>query len=234
MFGQKEETLRIEGFDTPLRGHRSMVLGTVEDALEVFHSVESESLYRGKNILVLQEGMQNANLPFVLWRKRWDVMFRIKEPFDAQLLATYVANAGKPVRILWISTGHGDIPRSLWSKWIRQDVTLIGSSLEPHTNCVGGCEWETIFFPIQCAQGTVERVLSSRGSGMASLVAQVREYLPEIAASGAALVWTNVEEKDLRGSLYWYDPEKKEKAISFTKAEASQLLEAVSKWVITC
>ena len=100
---QNQDILRIEGFDTPLRGRRSLVVGTIENAYKLFRTIESEALYRGKNVLVLQEGTQPSTVPLVVWRKKWDVIFRIKESYDAQMLATYVANSPKPVRILWIA-----------------------------------------------------------------------------------------------------------------------------------
>jgi hypothetical protein len=229
---QKEEVVQIEGFDTPLRGTRVLLVGSIDQAYKRFTMIESEALYRGKSILVLQEGSQASTVPLVVWRKKWDVVFRVKEPYDAQMLATYVANCQKPVRIFWIVDGrHGDIPRGLWSRWVKQDITLIGScSADSTGGWIGGCEWETIFFPHQCPASTIERVLSSRGSGYSSLVQKCKEYLPEIASSGAAVVWTNIDEKEHRGSLYWYDPETKETEQSFTKQEVVQLLEGITKW----
>jgi hypothetical protein len=66
---------------------------------------------------------------------------------------------------------------------------------------------------------------------MGSLATQLKEYVQEIASSGAALVWTNIDEKESRGSLYWYDPEIKDIDSSYTKQEVVQLLEGIAKWL---
>ena len=98
-------------------------------------SLESESLYKGRSILVIHEPPRpsgSGSAPLALLRKRWDCVFRIRESFEAQMVATYVANAPKPVRILWFSmTTSQEIPRALWQKWSppgSPDITLIGCS----------------------------------------------------------------------------------------------------------
>jgi len=210
--------------------------------------LESESLYKGRSVLVIHEGaFRGGSGPAAcLFRKRWDCVFRIREGFEAQMLATYVANAPKPVRILWTSaaggsgggaagagagggpTGPGvqDIPRSLWQRWsIKEaEVTLIGGS----SGELFGCEWETIFFPLTNTPLFTERVLSARATGARTLVQLVAAHFGEIAESGAALVWSNIDEKDARGVLYWYDPKDCVKGVSVvTKGEAVGMLEDV-------
>jgi hypothetical protein len=216
------EPYRLEGFDAVLRGRRLFVVG-VDAGLRRFAALESESLYRGKNVLVLGEG---SIVPLAVWRRKWDVIFRIRDSFDAQMIATYVANAAKPSRVFWLG---GEIPRTLWTRWVKQDITLIGSGT------VGATEWEAIFFDHGCEMAVIERVLGQRGVG--SSLAQVREHLSELAASGAALVWSNIDEAGVfsgRGSLYWYDPESvAEVGTGLIRAEIAQMLDAVKKWAET-
>ena len=236
-------SLRLEGFDGEIRGHRCLVIGKESDWLLRIQSLESESLYKGRSVLVIHEPARTAgSVASALVRKRWDCVFRIREPFEAQMLATYVANAPKPVRILWYSSGGNEIPRALWQKWslasggsspgntANSDVTLIGCSQSGEPL---GCEWEAIFFPLQNTPQFTERVLGMRGSGMRSLAANVSSHLSEIAQSGAALVWSNIDEKDSRGNLYWYDPSEgianaQEK---LTKSEALSMFDELKGWV---
>ena len=158
------------------------------------------------------------------------MVFRVKESFEAQMLATYVANAPKPVRILWVSVGAVEIPRVLLQKWQGQDVSLLGGS---HQGEMMGCEWETIFFPLHANSATVERTLALRGTNMRSLAAGVSEHLSDIAAKGAALVWSNIDEKDSRGALYWYDPtEGIADGEKLSKKEAVQMLEEVREMLL--
>jgi hypothetical protein len=218
----------LEGFSESIRGHRSLIIGKEADWLTRIHMLESESLYKGRSVLVIHEGsFRGGVIAQCLLRKRWDCVFRIREGFEAQKLATYVANAPKPVRILWTSVagqGQGqEIPRALWQRWATTDVTLIGGS----SGELFGCEWDTIFFPLQNTPQFTEKVLGLRGSGIRTLVQLISAHFGEIAESGAALVWSNIDEKDARGALYWYDPKESVKVDTISKAEAITMLEDV-------
>jgi len=229
MFSSNATQMRLEAFDTALRGHRLLVVGGVDTWLSRISALESESLYKGRSILVIQEGRESPNP--LLFKKRWDVIFRIRDPFEVQMLATYVANAPKPVRILWtpLDSAVGcEIPRGLWQKWNKQDITLIGAS----ENGILGCEWECIIFPFNYPQEDIERVLLSRGPAVSAMAVRFRDYMAEITKSEAALAWTSINEGDVKGSLYWYDPsDVKTNTSLYTKKEASILLDSLSKWI---
>jgi len=218
----------LEGFSEHIRGRRSLVIGDVADWLAKISAVESESLYKGRSVLVIQETVRGgfSGGP-ALFRKRWDCIFRIRDSFEAQMLATYVANAPKPVRILWTGSGQ-DIPRAFWQRWSGNDVTLIGGSGGVSgSNDLFGCEWEVIFFPLRNTRQLTDKILGMRGSGMRTLVPAVAPHLDDIAESGAALVWSNIDESDTRGALYWHDPKEGAKAEMVSKEEAVGLLEDV-------
>jgi hypothetical protein len=227
-------SVRLEGFDTELRGRRTLVIGTANDWLTRFAAVESESLYKGRSVLVIQEGATKGNgreYP-ALQRKRWDITFRPRDQFDYQMLATYVQNAPKPTRVLWIypSGGMGaEIPRALWQRWANKDITLLAGS---ESGVIGGCEWESILFPLHCEIALAERVLNARGTGLAVQLTKIKDHIHEISASGAALAWTNIDEKGASGGLYWYDPTEGEETEgeAFSHEEASQLLLSLAKW----
>jgi len=230
MFGGQSEPLRIEGFDATLRGRRFLVVGDETAWLRRFNLIESESLYKGRNILVIQESVGKPSgftLLGSVGRRRWDVIFRVKDSFEAQMLATYVANAPKPVRILWIcATLNGcEIPRALSQRWNASDITLVGAASE--TTVSINSDWEAILFPHRCPQETIEKFLSSRGSGLVALASRMKEHSEEIAASGAALVWSNIE----GSSMYWYDPHDGKVDDGYSKKEAATVLDGISKWL---
>ena len=203
--------LRIEGFDGVVRG-RCLVLGKEANWLSQFNALEAESLYKGRSVLVLHE--PRGTVSSGLLRKRWDCVFRVKESFEAQMLATYVANAPKPVRILWVCAPSHDIPRALWQRWTN-DVTLIGgASSELH-----GCDWDTILFPLQNTAQFTEKILAMRGSYR---LGNVGQHLAEIAANGAALAWNE-------SGFYWYEPSEDHEKL--TKGEAVKLLEDVISYL---
>jgi hypothetical protein len=147
------------------------------------------------------------------------------------MIATYVANAAKPSRVFWLAGTQGahEIPRGLWSRWVKQDITLVGCCEASSQGSIV-CEWEAIFFSHGCEQSFIEKILVQRGVG--SGLAQVRTHLTELASSGAALVWSNIDETDARGSLYWHDPESLA-AMSggVNRAEVGQMLDVIKKWV---
>lgn len=227
------DALRVEGFDGQLRGQKFLVVGDETAWLRRFGLIESESLYKGRNILVVQEAVGRPSgysliSSIGVLRKRWDVIFRVKEGFEAQMLATYVANCPKPVRILWVCATTGcEVPRALWQRWVKQDITLIGGTHEEATAII--CEWDAILFPHRCPQGIVEKFLSGRGTGLAALASKMKEHSEEIAASGAALAWSNGGGQN---AIYWYDPTEGKIEEGYNKKEAGSVLEGISKWLL--
>jgi hypothetical protein len=228
-----EMALRLEAFDTNIRGRRTLILQGAPIALARIALLESESLFKGKSIFVYQSssGQGQGQPDSLLHRRRWDAVFRVKENFDVQILASYVQNAPKPVRICWqLGSNHEAIPRALWTRWVKGDVSLIGLSTDGNQ---GACEWEAILFPLKAEPSAVERVLSARGPGIGLSAAGPIAHLSELTAAGAALAWTNIDEGDQRGGLYWYDPnEGSNTEDSFTRKEAGALLEALAGWVV--
>lgn len=235
--GVKEEKgLRLEGFNSNLRSRRVLVVGDPSYWIGQLAALESQALYKGRTILVIHETSfgegsgraGSSRVPANVMRRRWDVIFRVRESFEVQMLATYVSNAPKPIRILWISLAPvSEIPKALWQKWSsstnkQADVSLIVGS---ETGAIGGCEYEAIFFPLNCTLENVEKVLGGRA-------VRVREYVSDIAANGAALVWSNIDE-DIRGSMYWYDPSDTPSSFAndYTKVEAADILEGLGKWI---
>jgi hypothetical protein len=203
--------MRIESLDVPFVGHRTLVIGSVELALHRFSLLESASAYKGKNILVIQDQDLGAGNP-LLFRKRWDCIFRVSDSFDYQLLSTYVSNAPKPSRVFWMSTGK-EIPRALWSRWT---VSLLGCS-----ETIPACEWETILFPLGYPIDKVERLLPRTS------LKELKDHWSELLEAKAALAW--VAETS---TVHWYDPsERVYDAPLFTKEEAGTLLQALSSWV---
>lgn len=213
--------MEIEAFDEPLRGKKVLVVGSIDLALSRFSIVESTSLFKGKNILVISDnGMTNP----LLFRKRWDVIFRLKDSFDLQMLATYVTHGAKPLRIFWSGT---DVPKGLTAKLIG-DCTLIGFS---ETGTHAGCEWDVILFPIGHAYDSMERCLLTRHQHIPFMLQRIKTHLGEIADSKAGIAWA--VDKGMPGSLFWYDPSEGRQTIQpFTKEEASVLLQSISKWLM--
>jgi hypothetical protein len=219
------EQMELEAFDESLRGRKTLIVGSFDLALSRFSKIESTSLFKGKSILVIADTASVPHTPNpLLFRKRWDAIFRVKEAFDAQMLVTYISHAIKPVRVFW--TG-GDIPKGISAKW-NGDITLIGFS----DTGVTGCEWDVILFPISYPYESMERCLVSRHLHIPTMLQRIKQHLSEIAESKAGIAWSCIDHPGTPGSLYWYDPsEGKQTMQPFTKAEASALLGSIAKWL---
>jgi hypothetical protein len=230
-----EEPLMLEAFDQSLAGHRVMVLGDALAWLNMIATIEYEQLYRGRTVLVIQEskggqGPQGQQISTLIWKRRWDVVFRVKDAFEAQMLATYVANAPKPIRVIWIGLGGaGEIPRSLWGRWTH-DVTLIGCAAQ---GIVGGVEWECIIFPQGFSTDKMERTLAARGGVQAGvMIGRIRDVISEINERGAGIIWSLIREKTANGSLYWYDTKPiAGNGCSWSKGDVAETLGSISAWL---
>jgi hypothetical protein len=233
MFSGKDDTVHLEGFDAEIRGRRTLMVGEPDMWLARLNALESEALYKGRSVLVIHESIKGTGREYpLLYRRRWDAVFRVRESFDAQMVLTYVKNATKPIRIMWVFPPNAslDIPRAMWQQWVKNDITLLGAT---ESGVIGGVEWETIFFPLKCEYSKVERILNSRASGISTMLSKLRDHISDLAASGAALAWTNIDEKESKGGLYWYDPSEGSKSAedSFSRKEASELLHSLSLWI---
>lgn len=244
------DSLRLEGFDGAVRGRRVCIFGSPDAWLARVAQLESESLYKGRTILVSSgpPRAQATSLPPALLRKRWDAIFTPRENFDFQMLLTYVQNAPKPVRVCWhCAPGVSEIPRAVWSKWTAAkaggtpggsgatDVTLIGlNGPAPEGGDLWAVEWDAIMFPLEASASFVEKVLARRGTGQRALLQGIAGHLDDIRSGGAALVWSNIDETDGRGTLYWYDPsEGVETGVPrLGMAEAAAMLEDVRRLLL--
>lgn len=224
-------SLQLEGFDGSVRGKRMLVVGKELDILTRIAVLEGEALYKGKTVLVLQEQSRSSAVPLALVKRRWDAVFRVREPFEAQMLATYVANAPRPVRVVWYCMeGYGEIPRSLWSRWETGDVSLVGASAG--AGGMMGVEWQVLYFPKDATESLVERYLTARGTGCRSLLTGITGHFGDLSTSGAALIWSNLDQEDSKGGLYWYDPSEGAASLGkLSKKDVVGMLEELGRWV---
>ena len=189
------ETVRLEGFNGTLRGHRLWIIGEESLVPNRLHVLEQELLGRGKRVLIQQDGRPTA--PRWTMKMEWDAYFRVRDAKDLQLALTYVVANAKPMRVVWI----GDEPQpAVLQKLHQPDVSIVGFG-----HSIPRGDWECIFFSSGMEAARIEDSLLSRmGSARISAV-NLRSVIPELRAVRAGLVWTNVGESDRTGSLYWYD-----------------------------
>lgn len=192
--GSSQETIRVEGFSTNLRGRRIYIVGDENLLSNRIGALETELIGRGRKVLICADGRAEPK-----WAQKhtWDAIFRLRDITDLRLAMTYLSYAAKPVRLVWL----GEEPTHVMTpKWAKEDVTLIsvGHSFPRQ-------EWDAIFFgPTMVAKHIEDALLTRMGSAKLAQFA-LRTVLPELQVAKAALVWSNVDEADKSGSLYWYD-----------------------------
>lgn len=217
--------VRLEGFSAPLKGQKLWVCGTREtlgnQILNRLVVLEEELLNRGRKVLILQ----NQRDISLRWSQsiQWDATFRIRDAQDLRLAATYIQNAIKPVRVVWI----GDEPPSAFMSVMNSSEIsfLVGSTQNPRSS------WNAIFWHPTLSQTFIEDGLTPRMGQTKVEKLNVSSVLRELKASNVGLVWTTISETDKIGSVYWYDLEDTSTAQQFDPREAIDHLKEVSEFL---
>lgn len=189
------DTVRVEGFGSSLKGQKIWVIGDEHLLPNRLHVVELELLGRGRRVLLLADGRKY--IPRWANHMEWDAIFKIKDAFDLRLAITYITNAAKPLRIVWI----GDEPTpTLMSKLHVHDATFIGfGNNKPQQ------QWDCIFFSGLLDKVKIEDALIARMGSAKLSHFNLQSVLPELRAAKAGLVWSSMGESERSGNLYWYD-----------------------------
>lgn len=209
------DTVRVEGFGSSLKGQKIWIIGDEHLLPNRLHVLEQELLGRGRRILILADGRKH--IPKWSLQIEWDAVFKVRDALDLRLALTYVANAAKPVRIVWL----GDEPTpAIMSKLHVHDATFLG-----YGNNKPQQSWDAIFFSGLLDKGKIEDALMPRiGSAKLSHF-NLSSVIPELRAAKAGLVWSLMGESDRSGHLYWYDIAEGEPAAeSFDMVEAANFL----------
>ncbi len=189
------DTVRVEGFGGSLKGQKLWIVGEEHLLPNRLHVLELELLGRGRRILILADGRKY--IPRWALTIEWDAVFKIKDALDLRLALTYVTNATKPVRIVWL----GDEPTpAIMSKLHVHDSTFLGfGNNKPQQS------WDAIFFSGLLDKVKIEDVLMSRMGSARLLHFNLSSVIPELRAAKAGLVWSSHNEAERSGHLYWYD-----------------------------
>lgn len=209
------DTVRVEGFGSSLKGQKIWIVGDEHLIPNRLHVLEQELLGRGRRVLILADGRKH--LPRWASQMEWDAVFKVRDATDLRLALTYIANAAKPLRVVWL----GDEPTALvLSKLHPPDSTFLGyGTTKPQQ------PWDCIFFSGSSEKQRIEDVLMSRMGSAKLSHFTLNSVLPELRAAKAGLVWSSVGESEKSGHLYWYDiAEGEPPAEPFDMVEASSFL----------
>lgn len=217
--------VRLEDFSAPLKGQTIWVCGTRdtlgEQILNRLTAVEEELFNRGRKVLIIQ----NQKDLSLRWSHQiqWDAQFKIRDAQDLRLAATYVQNAAKPVRVVWIGD---EPPLALLNALKNPDITfLVGSTQNPRSS------WNAIFWHPSLPQSLIEEGLAPRMGTSQVQKLNVSSVLRELKASNNGLVWSSIGETDKSGSIYWFDMEGTERSTPFDPREAIEHLKEVSEFL---
>ena len=221
-----DTVIRLEGFAANLKGQRLWVCGPaatlgkqIQGRLVV---LEEELLNRGRKVLIVQ----NARDIPMNWSNKiqWDATFRIRETQDLRLALTYIQNAAKPMRVVWIGD---EPPLVLMTALTHPEITLLAASTQTPR-----LQWSAIFWHTTCEQSKIEEGLGPR-IGLAALqTMNLSSILRELKASQVGLVWSSIGETDKKGTAYWYDAEETLPVAPMQPVEMSALLHEIGDWLI--
>lgn len=216
--------VRLEGFSAPLKGQKLWICGTRDSLgaqiLNRLAALEEELLNRGRKVLIIQ----NQKDISLRWSQQiqWDATFRIKDAQDLRLAATYIQNAAKPIRVVWI----GDEPPSaLMTAMASNEITfLVASTQNPRAT------WNAIFYHPTLLQTFIEEGLTPRMGSSQVQKLNIHSVLRELQASDVGLVWSSIGETDKSGGVYWNDLEDTTN-VPFDPREAIDHLKEVSAFL---
>jgi hypothetical protein len=215
-----ESEVRLEGFAETLKGHRIYCVGTPATLPALVRSrvavLDTEVAHRGRKVLFLYDG---AHFGPWLQRLKWDAVFHVHDAQDLRLGLTYVANAQRPIRLVWAG---GEPANTVFAALTRvEGLTVLGfGAQQPMAG-----DWDAIFWTHETAPDMIEATLQPRMGH----VSTVRSVLREITAADVGLVWSAIGETSRRGALYWFDPaEGGGAAATYSATEAAELLRSIA------
>lgn len=189
------DTVRVEGFGSSLKGQKIWIVGDEHLLPNRLHVLEQELLGRGKRLLVIADGRKH--IPRWAMTIEWDAILKVRDALDLRLALTYIANASKPVRIVWL----GDEPtQAILSKLHVPDSTFIG-----YGNNKPQQSWDCIFFSGLLEKIKIEDALMTRMGSAKLSHFNLQSVIPELRVAKAGLVWSSIGESERSGHLYWYD-----------------------------
>lgn len=189
------DTVRVEGFGSSLKGQKVWIVGDEHLLPNRLHVLEMELLGRGRRVLLIAD--TRKHIPKWACTIEWDAVFKLKDAQDLRLALTYIANAAKPLRIVWV----GDEPtQAIMSKLHIHDSTFLG-----YGNNRPQQAWDCIFFSGLLDKSKIEDALMTRMGSAKLSHFNLTSVLPELRAAKAGLVWSSLGESERSGHLYWYD-----------------------------
>jgi len=190
------EVIHLEGFESSIRGKKVWVIGDESLALRRLNLSVSENLGRGRTVCVLDS---HRALPKSFQKFSWDALFKLKDQQDLRLALTYITNATKPIHVVWVGE---EITAQVLQKLLDPAMTVIALGSRTH---IPVQPWNAIFFPSDMNSQQVEEMLISRVGPSGLKTKNLRSILPELRTAKASLVWSNIDETERSGSLYWFD-----------------------------
>ena len=189
------DTVRVEGFGSSLKGQKIWLIGDEHLLPNRLHVLEQELLGRGKRVLLIADGRKYV--PKWSLSIEWDAVFKVRDALELRLALTYITNATKPLRVVWL----GDEPTSaILSKLHVGESTFIGFGTSRPQQV-----WDCIFFSGGLDKGRIEDALMTRMGSAKLSHFNLSSVLPELRAAKAGLVWSSLGESERSGHLYWYD-----------------------------
>jgi hypothetical protein len=194
-------TIKIDAFNTNLHGCRILCQGPFPNGKypPILDSIQALKDPFKKKVLLTRTAFSLAKyLPL-----QYDAVFQVKDQHDWTLILTYITYAPKSILVV---AEDIVIPDGLWSK-LSKSTTFVNITSQQVLQIR---PYDAIFFaPVEeqsvAYTDYVYKVLQSIYKASYT-TKEHKEVLQELRVAGAGIAWTKVEEGNITGSIYWYDP----------------------------
>lgn len=189
-----QESIQIEGFESSIKSKKLWFVGDEELLVRRLALFHTEILARGKFVCIQADS--HVPLPKALVKFQWDALFRIKDTQDLRLALTYMANATKPITVVWVGE---EMPPAVFQRLPDATIFALGSR-----SYIPKEPWDALFFSADLQAHHVEEILVTRMGAKLKAI-NLRSILSELRIAKASLVWSKIDDTDKTGYIYWID-----------------------------
>jgi hypothetical protein len=198
------EVVKLENFDTPLHGHRTLFFYDPRSTAGLpglFDIILHGEAYSRRILLTAPASPSSS-----LFRAEWDAVFQPADQKEWSLILTYALYAPKHICIV-IDDGLA-VPDIFLQKLPAGSTVIAVRSLD-HATEAPLARYDTVCFPPVADTTSMEAAAILKIVSALTRTADTetkRAWLRELRVAKAALIWTRVGEPTATGASYWYDP----------------------------
>jgi hypothetical protein len=205
-----EIVYKLENFDTPLENSRMIFLlgrsASASASASALPKLFDDLVNCPKLVSRVLIANHRSKTP-LLFKGQWSAVFNPSDTKDWQLVLTYCTHMTRPGIV--VIEDAVTVPEGFMSRLSALQVAVCRQLQSLPAGLLASAD--TVFLPLvedlagADADACLAVLKQQLGTGGASLE-QKREWLREVRAARACLVWTRLRERTPAGAVYWFDP----------------------------